>query len=164
MSLKHGLVRAIPGDSQAPVKVPGGVCVFTPKWSPDGQWIACPEGRAERGHTHLLSLDGKMSRTLGSRRAMVAWSHDSKILYTLGRDQSQWMLASIDVKSGTEKTIATLGPEQNFWAGNTNASMISLSPDGKSVTATSSRLQSDVWLLEGFPRPRGWMERLLWWR
>jgi Tol biopolymer transport system component len=95
---------------------------------------------------------------------MVAWSRDSQTLFSLGQDNSKWFLSSIDVKTGNEKTILTMGPEQRFWGDISNTSMISLSPDGKSITATSTMIKSDVWVLDGFPRPRSVFRRLLWWR
>ena len=96
---------------------------------------------------------------------MVTWSHDSKTLYTLAEDVSQkWLLTSIDMKTGTEKTIATMGAEERFLAGFTDNSMISLSPDGKSIAATSTASKTDIWILAGFAQPRGWFARLFWWR
>jgi eukaryotic-like serine/threonine-protein kinase len=160
-SSKGGLVKIAVGSSQAPVSIREKGCQYAAQWSPDGQWIACPDN----GRINLISPDGKTSRMLGSRAAMVTWSRDSKFLFTLGQDETQkWLFASIDVRSGAEKTLATLGAESNFWASFRNASMISLAPDGKSVAATKTSLQSEVWLLEGFPRPRGWLRRILWWR
>lgn len=68
-----------------------------------------------------------------------------------------------DARLGRDVAIKIL-PEENFWASFGNASMISVSHHGKNVTATSSPFQSDIWLLQGFPQPRGWLRRLLWWR
>ena len=102
---------------------------------------------------------------------MVAWSRDTKTLITLGQnlapaasDNGKWFLSSLDVNTGAEKIILTMGPEQRFWGDISNSSMISMAPDGKSITATSATLKSDVWVLEGFPRPRSWLARFLWWR
>lgn len=160
-SFQHGLVRTVVGSGQPPVTIRDKGCIRAAQWSPDGQWIACPDP----GHVALISPDGKMSRVVGERPAMVAWSHDSKTLYTLAEDVSQkWLLTSIDVKTETEKTIATMGAEERFLAGFTDNSMISLSPDGKSIAATSTTSKNDIWMLEGFPQPRGWLARLLWWR
>jgi eukaryotic-like serine/threonine-protein kinase len=160
-SSKSGLVKVAVGGGQAPVTIRDKACHFTPAWSPDGRWIACPDDK----QLNLVSPDGKTARVLGSRPAMVAWSRDSKLLFTLGQDENQkWLFTSIDIASGAEKRLAMLGAEENFWASFGNASMISVSPDGKNVAATNSPFKSDVWVLEGFPQPRGWLRRLLWWR
>jgi eukaryotic-like serine/threonine-protein kinase len=160
-SSKRGLVKLAAGSGQAPTQIRPTACMYAAQSSPDGQWIACPD----RGHTSLISPDGKTSRTVGSRSAMVTWSRDSKTLYTLGQDDKQkWLLTSIPVSSGTEKTIAEMGPENSFWADFNNSSMISLSPDEKSIAATNTQSKSDVWLLEGFPQPGSWLRRLFWLR
>jgi eukaryotic-like serine/threonine-protein kinase len=159
-SSERGLMKVPAGGGQA-ATIYKGECTYAARWSPDGRWIACPEW----DHIALLSAEGKLQRNLGNRLAMVAWSRDSKVLFTLGRDQSQkWLLTSIDLQTGAEKTITTMGAEQSFRGDISNNSMISLSPDGKSVTATSTTIKSDVWVLEGFPQPKGPLARLLWWR
>lgn len=160
-SVQHGLVRTVVGSGQPPITIPDKGCIRAAQWSPDGQWIACPDP----GHVALIPPDGNMSRIVGERPAMVTWSHDSKTLYTLAEDVSQkWLLTSIDMKTGTEKTIATMGAEERFLAGFTDNSMISLSPDGKSIAATSTASKTDIWILAGFAQPRGWFARLFWWR
>ena len=149
------------GSGQPPVRVHDTVCQYTAQWSPDGRWIACPE----HGHISLISPDGKTLRMVGGRPGMVTWSRDSKTLYTLGQDEKQkWLFTTIDVPGGSEKTLAVMGAEENFWTNFRDASMISLAPDGKSIAATSNPFRSDVWVLEGFPQPRAWIRRLLWWR
>jgi Tol biopolymer transport system component len=160
MSSERGLMKLPAGGGQVET-IYKGECSYVPRWSPDGRWIACPES----GHIALLSAEGKVERSLGTRLAMVAWSRDSKVLFTLGRDESQkWLLTSIDPQTGSERIITTMGAEQFFTGGISNNSMISLSPDSKSITATSMAVKSDVWVLEGFPQPKGPLAWLFWWR
>jgi serine/threonine protein kinase len=157
-----GLVKVAVGGSQSPVKLRENACQQPARWSPDGQWIACPD----KDNIALVSPDGKTTRNAGNRSGMLAWTRDSKSLLILGTDAGErWKLGSIDIQSGSEKPLATLPLEPiSFFANISNSSTISLSPDGKSVAATKTTERVDVWMLEGFEHPRSMWSRLWWWR
>jgi Tol biopolymer transport system component/DNA-binding winged helix-turn-helix (wHTH) protein len=121
-----------------------------PQWSPSGEWIACerPEG------VLLVSPDGKVKRTLPSMRAYVmGWSKDSATIYGLTPANGRWSLGALDVRSGMLRKVAEYEPEQlTPYTSHHPGLHLSLSPDGKSLAIGTQRVQTDLWILEGFPK------------
>lgn len=91
----------------------------------------------------------------------VTWSADSRQLYALSQGEgTRWLLDSIDVSSGTEKTISDLGSQYMFSGTNGSSFALSLSYDHTSLAASVINYHSDIWMLEGFAQPRGWLGHL----
>jgi hypothetical protein len=106
----------------------------------------------------LLSPDGKQTRKVGTRNSAVAWARDGRQLYALAQGEgAQWLLDSIDVATGAERTITDLGSQYVFEG---NPLSLSLSSDRASLAASVVNFQSDIWMLEGFAQPRGWLGHL----
>jgi serine/threonine protein kinase len=156
-STKGGLMKIRVGSSEPPVVLRSGGCESPAQWSPDGQWIACA---GEKGAA-LLTAEGQNVRTVGNRPAYVTWSHDGKELYALGQVDGRWKVGAIDVKSGNERIISDLGTRLNFSAPFNPSFPLSLSPDGTSLATSVINVKAEVWMLEGFRQPAGWLSRLL---
>jgi serine/threonine protein kinase/Tol biopolymer transport system component len=155
LSSDGGLMKIRVGGNDAPVALKSDGCENAPQWSPGGEWITC----AGKTGVDLLTPAGKRERTIGSRPASAAWSHDGKDIYTLARTNGSWKLAVIDVASGKEKTISDLGSTYLFIApymGNGSLSL-SLSPDGKTLATSVLNYKRDIWMLEGFRAPGGFL-------
>jgi eukaryotic-like serine/threonine-protein kinase len=115
-------------------------------WSPNGEWISyvSPDG------LKIVSADGKTERILSEVPAVSGWSKDSLRIYGIWPGQEQHkVLASIDILTGKQNDILDLGSSQY-----SNLRGFSLAPDGKSFITSTQRLESDLWILEGFPEPR----------
>jgi len=83
----------------------------------------------------------------------LAWSKDSQTLYGLHNQDGRWSLLAEDVRSGAIRKVADYGFEVTpYSANNFFAMQLSLSPDGKSLAMGSVKRQTDLWILEGFPR------------
>ena len=134
---------------------------FLPQWSPDGNWITLqtPEGLA------IVSPDGKNLRVLSHRpdpgRGIVyGWARDSKSIYCVHQENSENILASIDVATGAERRISSFGSEWTPEAASLWTARLSLAPDGKSVATTIARRPGDLWMVSGFEPPPTLFERL----
>jgi eukaryotic-like serine/threonine-protein kinase len=149
-SSDNGLLKVAVGGSDPPVSLGfSSGCENAAQWSPDGGWIACATGDG----VVLLSPDGKDRRTIGNRRAFIAWSRDGREIYALGRIAGgKWRFGAIDAKTGAERTIYEYGPEAGFATAYNPAFPMSLSPDGKSLATSIVNVRSDIWMLEGFNR------------
>jgi Tol biopolymer transport system component len=149
-SSDRGVLKMAVGSSDP--AVPLGFsegCENPAQWSPDGKEIACATGDG----VVLVSPDGKDRRTVGHRRAYIAWSRDGKEIFALGGvEGGKWRFGAIDVKSGTERAIYEYGPDVRFATAFNPAFPMSLSPDGKSLATTIVNVRSDLWFLEGFGR------------
>jgi len=152
-----GLMKVRVGGTEPPVMVHDDNCRGTAQWSPDGQWIACT---VEDGIL-LISPDGKQTRKVGKRKAWVAWASDGRQLYALSHGEgAKWRLDSIDAASGSERTISDLGSQYFFAGANGESFSLSLSSDHTSLAASVLNYESDIWMLEGFAQPRGWLGHL----
>ena len=149
-SADGGLMKTGVGSSEAPVSLGfSDGCENPAEWSPDGTWIACGTGAG----VALISPDGKEWRTVGRRRAFIAWSRDGREIYALGRvEGGKWRFGAIDSKSGAERTIYEYGAEIRFASPYNPSFPMSLSPDGKNISTTIANVRSDIWILEGFDR------------
>ena len=149
-SSEGGLMKTAVGSNQPAVSL--GVsegCENPPQWSPDGAWIACGTGAG----VVLVSPDGGQRRTVGKRRAFIAWSPGGREIYALGRvEGGKWRFGAIDFRSGAERTIYEYGPEIQFASPYNPSFPMSLSPDGKNIAATIANIRSDIWILDGFGR------------
>ena len=123
------------------------------EWSPRGDWIAIP---GKEG-TILVSPDGKQRRVLrkGAFSAMT-WSRDGTILYGLERSDSRQWIVAVNVASGQEREAARIPPGVQLGAMWIPGWKMSLSPDGKSVAATTVHQGGDIWLMENFETPPLW--------
>jgi hypothetical protein len=73
---------------------------------------------------------------------------------------AKWRLDSIDAASGSERTISDLGSQYFFAGANGESFSLSLSSDHTSLAASVLNYESDIWMLEGFAQPRGWLGHL----
>jgi serine/threonine protein kinase/WD40 repeat protein len=117
-------------------------------WSPTGDWITFPTSEG----LNLISADGKPGRVLKKSNPIIhGWSRDGQTIYGVWqRENGSLVLSAIDIKTGKEKTILDLGSTQY-----SNLHGFSLSADGKSFITSAQRSEDDIWILEGFNKPRG---------
>ena len=86
------------------------------------------------------------------------FARDGKTLYAAGRDAGRTFVKAIDVATGSVRDIAQYSDGLTISGGATYQARLSLSPDGRSLATSASSSQSDLWLLDGYPRPRPWWQ------
>jgi len=154
---KWGLAKVRAGGAEAPVVIKEGIVYPSgPRWSPRGDWITCdtPEGFT------LVSPDGRTGRLLSEETWLAhGFSKDGATVYAVRQTENLHMqLTSFDVATGRETVVTedlgltppTSSPLRGF----------SLAPDGRSFLTSIVELRGDIWLLEGFPRRLGLIDRL----
>ncbi len=130
-------------------------CLMPLEWSPAGDWLACEA----RSGIELFSPDGSRRKTLPRLNSgAIAFSADGKTLYAAGRDAGSTFVKAIDVGSGQVRDIAQHTEDLTISGGATYQARLSLSPGGQSLTTSAVDSRSDLWLLEGYPRPRPWWQ------
>ena len=126
---------------------------WLPVWSPAGDWILYVDGGVK-----LISPDGKTTRDLASTTAVAyTFSADGRTIYGIRRADSstgaeraadRLELFSMSVAGGTEKTIGSFAREHLPVTLGGPATRLSLTPDGKSITFSTNRSSSNLWLIE----------------
>ena len=153
-------VRA--GGSATPVavaKIPQGLWML-PAWSPNGEWITLRDASG----WHLISPDGKTSKPLGDLPTPdLAFSKDGKLLYGIQTaahaDEvnpgggNRAILFSIDPVTLQQKVIRDLGRDMTPSTSLVPGIRLSLAPDGKSITYSTGKGRSDLWMLQGYRLP-----------
>jgi len=118
---------------------------WLPVWSPSGNWILYND----RG-TKLVSPDGQTTRQLSPTSALAyAFSADGRTIYGIRGAPDRLQLFSMNVVDGAEKTIRSLAPALLPVSALAPALRLTLTPDGKSVTYSTGRVTSNLWLIEG---------------
>jgi serine/threonine protein kinase len=129
-----------------------------PQWSPAGDWIALVSNDGVK----LVSPDGTRLRLLSRiTPTALAWSRDGSQIYAIsvGTERSP-ILSSIDLTTGAVKTISTFDQGVAFVTPLNPGVRASVAADGRSVLTTVLRTRSDIWMLEGFDQPHGFLDRL----
>ena len=81
-----------------------------------------------------------------SNSPVFGFSHDGSMLYVVRRTAAHWELATIDVRTASERKVSSLGiPAGSDLLG------FSLKPDGRSFATSVSTSKSDIWLMQGLP-------------
>jgi Tol biopolymer transport system component len=121
-------------------------------WSPSGQWIF-----DTNDGIRIVSPDGKQTRSFGTGyEASGGWSPDGALLYLVRRDGGRRELGALDWKISRFRPIVELPPELRL-GGVRGTAAFSVAPDGKSLITGVTRAEYDIWIVEGFPKPRsGW--------
>jgi len=141
------------------VVIHAGGCIDAPAWSPAGDWIVC----GQREGLAIYSADGRMERRFGSEySSMAAWSRDGSLLYVVRSRGAERHFGTLHVASGRFQPISVLPREYRLIAPNLMTRTFSLAPDGRSVATTILKVETDLWLLEGFNERPGWFSGLLW--
>jgi serine/threonine protein kinase/Tol biopolymer transport system component len=122
-----------------------------PSWSPDGNWIATG--------ANLVSPDGQTTKPLRQRSAHYMFSADGKYVYSIGSDQGPEDLFRIDLATGAEKVIGSVGREFRPGSNLSPSIRFSLAPDGKSFIYASGTFTHNLWMLEGFAAKPGLFSR-----
>jgi Tol biopolymer transport system component len=151
---KLNLMKIQTNGEAAPIVIKAGIPPeeLLPDWSPAGDWIVLGG--------LLISPDGKTEHAIRTPPSPhYVFSKDGKRLYGLRPEDGRQTLFSIDVPSGTERTIAsgiTFEPGSYL----SPSIRLSLAPDGKSVVFGTGRIRYDLWMLEGFKAPDSLAARL----
>jgi Tol biopolymer transport system component len=125
-------------------------------WSPDGEWIAYGDSAG----LHLVDPAGDRRRQVTDSAPTVglAWSSDGRTLYTI--DGEGLAVLAVDVATGRATVVRALDRSRRFGTPTNPGQRFTVSPDGRSLLATVVRVRQDIWMLEGFSRPSGWLDRL----
>lgn len=152
------LAKARVGVRATPVIIRDKIAPFThPTWSPDNRWIACntPEGMT------LIAPDGKSSRVLDEDLWHVfGWAADSASLYGIKQDPDdlhRFILVALDVRTRRQRIInANLAPVPPVNAPVKGFTRMS----AKSFATSFVRIRSEMWLIDDFESPRGFLDGL----
>lgn len=127
-----------------------------PQWSPRGDWITVdtPEGLS------LLNPDGADIRLLSEETWLAqVWASDGASVYGIRMTENlHLVLARIDIATGNETFLADLGQSPPIIQ---PVQGLSLSADGKTLLTSMARLRGDLWMLEGFSEPEGFLQKAL---
>ena len=97
-----------------------------------------------------MSPDGRTTRELSPTSAHAyAFSADGRTIYGIRGAPDHLQLFSMSVARGAEKTIRSLAPALLPVSALAPALRLTLTPDGKSVTYSTGRVTSNLWLIEG---------------
>jgi len=135
--------------------------LFIPAWSPTGEWIAysCNEGPGKG--IRLVSPDGGESRLLAEIEPLgILWSRNGMTIFTVRTDVGNSKLVAVDVGSGKVTTIREFSSDIRISAPWWPNVRYTLAQDGRSFSATIFHVRMDLWLLEGFNQPKGFLDRL----
>jgi hypothetical protein len=134
-----------------------------PAWSPDGRWVLhdALEGLS------IVSPDGKDSRIISEDVWIAyAWGADSSRVYGLKEADRprHYMMVSLEIATRRETVV---NPDLGVIPP-ANQPIRGFSRMGNQEFATSiARARSEIWQLEGFNRPDGFLDRwrsVLGWR
>ena len=120
-----------------------------PVWSPANDWIVYGD---RDGGLKLISPDGETTRDVAAANTLVAaFSADGRTLYGLRQPTpgGPVELFSMSITGGSGKTIGFVPPDYVPRASSTPGLRLTLAPDGKSLTYSTARATSGLWLMEG---------------
>ena len=150
---KLTLVVAKTNGDSAVTRLRDQIANRIPEWSPDGKWIRIQD--PNKGWM-LISPDGKEEKELGGVSAIeMAFSKDSTRLYGIRNQNGRLSLFSLDIASKAVKEIDEINSDLRPSSPLNPGIRLSLSPDGKRILYPVTKLQSSLWMIEGFRRP-GW--------
>ena len=121
-------------------------------WSPTGEWIA----HVRIGTLVLTAADGRTEKSVdGPTPAVFGFSRDGSSLYVVRHSANRaWVLATVDVPTGQERNAVDLKVPPSA-----TLSGFGLHPDGKSFATGIAITRRDIWVLDGFNVPSGWLGR-----
>lgn len=151
------LVKKQVATSDAGIVIHSGGCLDAPAWSPAGDWIVC----GQREDLVIYSADGREQRRFsGGYSPMAAWSRDGSLLYVVRSGGKERHFGALRVANGRFQPISVLSRDYRLLAPNLMTRAFSLAPDGRSVATTILKVETDLWLLEGFDKRPGWFSWL----
>jgi serine/threonine protein kinase/Tol biopolymer transport system component len=130
-----------------------------PQWSPDGRWIICDT----LDGVVVVSRDGKQRKEVSQEFWIAsAWAPDSRTIYVLREADRlrHYALSAVNVDTLVERVInPDLGPIPHA---SQPIRGLTLSSPTTIVTSVAS-VRSDIWVLDGYARPRTVLQRLVPW-
>jgi Tol biopolymer transport system component len=116
MDLRSGQVSTLP-DSEG---------FYSPRWSPDGRYIAALQ--ADSNRLQLFDLSSRKWRELsGIEAAYLNWSRDSRYIYFRSLERSSW-ICRLRISDASLERIASL--KGGRWTGVFGWQWVGLTPDG----------------------------------
>jgi serine/threonine protein kinase len=152
------LAKTRVGASETVELLRGTVVFSRPVWSPDGLWIA---SETEEGLVRVPADGGKAELITATPVLAVAWRPDSRRLVALTDSETPGHFAMVEVDAATGET-RILNPDLG-------SIPIAIQPirgfsylGSQGFLTSMASARSDIWLLEGFQQPGGWLSS--WWR
>ncbi len=137
------------GESKRQILARGSAAI--PEWSPTGEWITFED---EKGRWHLITPDGKTTKDLPPIKSEhLAFSRDGKRLYTVVPEGDKATLVTIDIATNKLTELHDFGPDLTPDVDQHPGIRFSLTPDDAALTYSVVVRKSNLWLLQGFPRP-----------
>jgi Tol biopolymer transport system component/DNA-binding winged helix-turn-helix (wHTH) protein len=84
----------------------------TPRWSPDGKWIAFDHSTAAHSQIYLVDSEGRNLQALTSgayEDCVPSWSRDAKAVYFASRRTGDWQVWRRELSTGKEMQITRHG-------------------------------------------------------
>ena len=131
---------------------------FRSVWSPDGKWIAC---QTFKGLVRVpVGGDSTPELITGDYAMAFTWAPDSRRIFALADSESEGHFALVEIDTVT-RDVRTLNPDLGpIPIANQPIRGLSF-VRGQGFLTSLASARSDIWLLEGFQQPRGWLSRLL---
>ena len=143
--------------SQESVQLYDGITPGTSTaWSPDGQWILC---QTNEGLIRIAAEGGASKVILSELPIDFTWAPDSRHVFALVESETSghFALISLEHQTGNVRVInPDLGPIPI--ANQPIRGFSYLAGQGFLTSLASAR--SDIWLLEGYRQPEGWLTSL----
>ena len=122
-------------------KVPGSEGMWSPRWSPDGGYLAALKGTGAALDLMLFTLgDNTWQELVGSTAlAWECWSHDGKFVYA----QNGNSLIRVNVSTRAREQIASLSGFRStaYYLDRFDAGWFGLSPDDRPITTRDTGIE-----------------------